>query len=54
MENANIIGIISIVNLIIIIVLSGCGIYGFVLFIKLAKRGIKALDIYISEKTNKL
>lgn len=26
-------------------------IYGFILFVKLAKRGIKALDIYIEEKT---
>jgi hypothetical protein len=28
------------------------GIYGFVLFVKLAHRGIKALDIYIKEKSN--
>ncbi len=32
----------------------GISIYGFVLFVKLAHRGIKALDIYISEKANKL
>jgi hypothetical protein len=31
----------------------GISIYGFILFIKLAHRGIKALDIYINEKTNK-
>ncbi|GFZ33793.1 hypothetical protein CSC2_43190 [Clostridium zeae] len=29
------------------------GIYGFVLFVKLCNRGIKAFDIYIAEKTNK-
>lgn len=28
-------------------------IYGFVLFVKLARRGIKALDIFINEKTQK-
>lgn len=43
---------ILIINLIIILILLGIGIYGFVLFVKLAKRGIKALDIYINEKTN--
>jgi len=31
----------------------GISIYAFVLFVKLAKRGIIALDIYISEKSNK-
>ncbi len=41
------------INLIIILILSGMGIYGFILFVKLANRGIKALDIYINEKTNK-
>ena len=44
--------IVSIINLIIILVLLGIGIYGFVLFVKLAKRGIMALDIYINEKIN--
>lgn len=33
-------------------VLLGASIYAFVLFIKLANRGIKALDIYINEKSN--
>jgi len=28
------------------------GVYGFILFVKLARRGIKALDIYIDEKIN--
>lgn len=39
------------INLIIILVFLVMGIYGFVLFVKLANRGIKALDIYISEKS---
>lgn len=34
-------------------VVFGLGIYGFVLFVKLCNRGIKAFDIYIAEKTNK-
>jgi len=37
--------------IVIILGLLGVGIYGFVLFVKLAKGGIKALDIYIDEKT---
>ncbi|MFL0253254.1 hypothetical protein ACJDT4_22870 [Clostridium neuense] len=41
----------TIINLIIILVFLVMGIYGFVLFVKLANRGIKALDIYISEKS---
>lgn len=43
---------ITFVNLIIILVLFGISIYWFVLFVKLANRGIKALDIYIKEKNN--
>lgn len=35
------------------LVLLGLGIYCLILFIKLAHRGIKALDIYINEKTNR-
>lgn len=42
----------TIINLIIILVSFSIVTYGFVLFVKLAKRGIKALDIYINEKTN--
>lgn len=41
------------IYVIIILGLLGIGIYGFVLFVKLANRGIKALDIYIDEKNNK-
>lgn len=44
--------VMSFINLIIILVLLGIGIYGFILFVKLANRAIKALDIYINEKTN--
>lgn len=33
------------------IIMIGISIYAFVLFVKLANRGIKALDIYINEKT---
>lgn len=35
------------------LIMLGVSIYAIVLFIKLARRGIKALDIYIAEKTNK-
>ena len=47
-----VVSILSYINLIIILGLFGLGIYGFMLFVKLANRGIKALDIYINEKTN--
>jgi flagellar biogenesis protein FliO len=47
-----IVSVLSFINLIIILGLFGMGIYGFVLFVKLANRGIRALDIYINEKTN--
>lgn len=38
--------------MILILALVGVGVYCLILFIKLANRGIKALDIYINEKTN--
>lgn len=41
--------LISITHLIIL----GISIYALILFIILAHRGIKALDIYINEKTNR-
>ena len=47
-----IVSMLSFINIIFILGLFGIGIYGFVLFVKLANRGIKALDIYIDEKTN--
>ncbi|KAJ52460.1 hypothetical protein BD780_001097 [Clostridium tetanomorphum] len=40
------------ISLIIYLILCVMGIYSFILFVKLATRGIKALDIYIEEKTN--
>jgi len=43
----------SLINIILILGMFGISIYGFVLFVKLANRGIKALDIYIEEKTRK-
>lgn len=42
----------SSINLILILALICLGVYALVLFVKLANRGIKALDIYINEKTN--
>lgn len=46
--------LITFLNLFIMLILLGMSIYGFTLFVKLAHRGIKALDIYINEKNNKL
>lgn len=43
----------AVFTLIPYLVILGISIYALVLFIMLAKRGIKALDIYIEEKTNK-
>ncbi|MFC5650022.1 hypothetical protein ACFPYJ_13010 [Paenibacillus solisilvae] len=42
-------GIAFLLNLSLLIL----GVYALVMIIKLAHRGIKALDIYIDEKTNK-
>lgn len=42
------------INMIVFIGFMFIGIYGFILFVKLAKRGIEALDIYIDEKKHKL
>ena len=46
-----IMGVIALFNIILVIALLVCSVYGFILFVKLANRGIKALDIYI--KNNK-
>ncbi|MFD3157303.1 hypothetical protein ACFIJ5_10645 [Haloimpatiens sp. FM7330] len=43
----------SIIIIFIYTALIGIGIYGFILFVKLAHRGIKALDIYIEKNNNK-
>ena len=45
--------IFALVFLIFLIVMIGLGIWGFIYFVRLANRGIKALDIYINEKSNK-
>jgi len=41
----------SFINIFILIGMFGISIYCFILFIKLAHRGIKAIDLYIEEKT---
>jgi hypothetical protein len=43
-------GLFGIVNLIFLLSMLGVSIYAFILFVKLARRGIEALDIYINEK----
>jgi type IV secretory pathway TrbD component len=45
--------IIAIIYFIFVLFFLGLWIYAFVLFVKLAKRGIKALDIYIDGKSTK-
>lgn len=40
---------IQLINLAILLAITICIIYGFVLFVKLARRGIKALDIFIQK-----
>ncbi len=50
-----IMAVFQIINFFLFLLVFACSIYGFILFIKLAKRGIKALDIYIeNNKTNKI
>lgn len=39
-------------NLILLLGLLSMAVYGFVLLVKVLNRAIKALDIYIAEKTN--
>ena len=46
-------GIFTFFIILLYLALAGLSIYCLVLFIKLAHRGIKALDIYINEKTNR-
>ncbi|MVX67297.1 hypothetical protein GKZ28_27080 [Clostridium chromiireducens] len=41
------------INVIFILALIGAGTYGFTLFVELANRVSKALDIYIKERTDK-
>lgn len=49
MMNAGL-AIFGIFYILLILGFLGIWIYGFVLFVKLAHRGIKALDLYIEEK----
>lgn len=39
----------ALLNLIVILIMLGINICGFILFVKLANRGIKALDIFIEK-----
>ncbi|MNJ27195.1 hypothetical protein [Paenibacillus lentus] len=48
--NVGIFGIFPILAILIYLALIGLSVYCLILFIKLAHRGIKALDIYIHEK----
>jgi len=43
--------ILGIIYILFLLTLGGLMIYCLILFIQIAKRGIKALDIYLSEKT---
>lgn len=42
-------GIWPLINILLIVTLYGMLIYGFILFVKFAKRGIEAFDIYIKK-----
>ena len=44
----------SIISILVYLILFGLGVYALVLFIKMLKRGIKALDLYIEEKSNRM
>jgi hypothetical protein len=46
-------GILPALSILIYLVFVGLGIYCLILFIKLAHRGIEALDIYLNEKRNR-
>ncbi len=41
----------GLVMVLIYLVFLGIGIYSFILWLKLARRGIRALDLYIEEKS---
>lgn len=45
-------GIFSILLFLFYIIIAGLSVYCLILFIRLAHRGIRALDIYINEKSN--
>jgi len=50
MERSILGGLFGIFNLIFMLAMFCVSIYTFILFVKLARRGIEALDIYINEK----
>lgn len=43
-------GLVPILLFLVYVVVIGLGIYALILFIKVARRGIEALDIYLQEK----
>lgn len=43
-------GLVPILLFLVYVVIIGLGIYALILFIKVARRGIEALDIYLQEK----
>lgn len=42
--------VLSLLAILVNVLLYGLGVYALILFIKLAQRGIQALDIYLVEK----
>lgn len=47
------VGIFGFLNIVFILVMFGLSIYSLILFIKLANRGIRALDLHIEEMQKK-
>jgi len=45
--------ILGVIYILFVLTLGGLAIFCLILFIQIAKRGIKALDIYLSEKQNR-
>ncbi|MET3210778.1 UNVERIFIED_CONTAM: hypothetical protein ABIC26_003739 [Paenibacillus sp. PvR008] len=52
MQMVSIFEVIQVLIIIVYIAIIAAGIWGFVLFVKLAYRGIQVMDIYIAEKRN--
>ncbi len=46
--------IFQLVYIVLVLTMVGFSIYSFILFIKLARRGIKALDIFIGKNDNNI
>ncbi|CAM4349252.1 hypothetical protein U9M73_04080 [Paenibacillus phoenicis] len=49
MASAGIIGVLPALLFLFYLVIAGLGLYALILFIKLARRGIEALDIYLRD-----